>query len=127
MVPKNFFLICLGGCIDIRLTPVRVLLLRRNFNVGLAGTGATWKKPGESRGEPLYGEGLYFADRITKADEYANPFPAGPEGDLLLHSVLICRVVGGRVQHSTKNHVDKEFLRKQVYSGAHHSVLGDRS
>merc|ERR1712216_609725 len=42
-----------------------------NFAVHLAGTGATWKDLGKDKGVPLYGFGLYLAERITKADEYA--------------------------------------------------------
>lgn len=33
----------------------------------MAGTGATWKDSGASKGTPLYGFGFYFAERITKA------------------------------------------------------------
>ena len=38
-----------------------------NFKPTMAGTGATWKDSGASKGTPLYGFGFYFAERITKA------------------------------------------------------------
>ncbi|CAE7440955.1 unnamed protein product [Symbiodinium sp. CCMP2592] len=68
-----------------------------NFRPALAGTGATWKDPGAAKGTPLYGFGFYFAERITKADEYARPLPEDDEHEGLC-SVLICRVVGGRTK-----------------------------
>jgi len=95
-----------------------------NFRVSLAGTGATWKDPEKGKGTPLYGFGIYFAERITKADEYAEPVPEGEDEGL--HNVLVCRVVAGRVNVVTTNAIDKEGLKKDVFQGPFHSVLGDR-
>merc|ERR1712048_121436 len=60
-------------------------ICKDDFAVNLAGSGATWKDPGKNAGTPLYGYGIYLAERITKADEYAKPH--GPDGDL--YSVLV--------------------------------------
>lgn len=95
-----------------------------NFRLALAGTGATWKKNGEAKGNPLYGPGVYLTERITKADEYATP--SRFERDQTLHSVLLCRTIGGRTNVLTKNEIDPLALQKAVFEGPNHSVLGDR-
>merc|ERR1711924_5349 len=41
----------------------------------------------------LYGRGTYFAESITKADEYAKPSPTGE------YAVILCRVIGGYVRY----------------------------
>lgn len=97
----------------------------RNFSLPLAGTGATWRKPGVDRGTPLYGHGLYFAERITKADEYATPETVDAD-DGTLCTVLLCRVLGGRSVLCQENEIDQAALKRQVLHGPHHSVLGDR-
>ncbi|CAE8716894.1 unnamed protein product [Polarella glacialis] len=95
-----------------------------NFSLELVGSGATWA--GEGRG-PLYGPGVYLAERITKADEYAVGRPTSSEpGGLPIFSVLLCRVVGGCPKVVTTNEIDPAALRGEVLSGLHHSVLGDR-
>mmetsp|Transcript_84422 Transcript_84422/g.261198 ORF Transcript_84422/g.261198 Transcript_84422/m.261198 type:complete len:476 (+) Transcript_84422:62-1489(+) len=91
-----------------------------NFAVNLAGTGATWKRPGSGKGQPLYGYGIYLAERVTKADEYAKA-----EGDDLC-SMLLCRVVGGRARIITANHVSLDLLHQDITSGMWDSVIGDR-
>lgn len=96
-----------------------------NFRPALAGTGATWKDPGAAKGTPLYGFGFYFAERITKADEYARPLPEDDEQEGLC-SVLICRVVGGRTKVVTNNDINVDGLRGSVFDGPYHSVFGDR-
>mmetsp|Transcript_7807 Transcript_7807/g.17142 ORF Transcript_7807/g.17142 Transcript_7807/m.17142 type:complete len:612 (-) Transcript_7807:67-1902(-) len=96
-----------------------------NFRLAMAGTGATWKEPGKPTGQPLYGYGVYFAERITKADEYSLPAPKGEE-DAGLYAVLLCRVLGGRVNVVESNEIEVEKLRKSVFDGPCHSVLGDR-
>lgn len=95
-----------------------------NFSVALAGSGATWKHAGEGKGMPLYGNGIYLAERITKADEYAKP--EGPNKDHFC--ALVCRVVGGRSRVVTKNlnPGDVGSLQQDVASGACHSVVADR-
>merc|ERR1719422_1458235 len=44
-----------------------------NFRLSMAGTGATWKDGSKALGTPLYGFGVYLAERVTKADEYCEP------------------------------------------------------
>jgi len=95
-----------------------------NFALDRAGTGSTWKDPGQQKGTPPYGFGIYFAERITKADEYAAPSPSGD--DTGLHSVLVCRVAAGRTLRITTNDIDAQCLRHEVFATPFHSVLGDR-
>jgi len=96
-----------------------------NFQLNHSGTGATWRRSGEDRGMPLYGYGIYFGERITKADEYAEPVPAGyPEAGL--HCAVIGRVVGGRCREVTESHLEVDELRKDVFQGPYDSILGDR-
>jgi len=100
-------------------------ICRNNFRISLAGSGATWKDNGSYKGTPLYGHGVYFADRITKADEYSDMVEAGRRF-AGCHTVLVCRVLGGRVQYCDTNEIDPVSLQKQVISGPFHSVFGDR-
>merc|ERR1711862_1075088 len=96
-----------------------------NFRPALAGSGATWKDPGKDKGVPLYGFGIYLAEHITKADEYARPI-ADAELGVDLCAVLVVKCVAGNVNVVTSNDIDTAQLRKNVFSGPHHSVLGDR-
>jgi hypothetical protein len=102
-----------------------------NFRTDLAGAGATWKDKGKAVGTPLYGFGIYFAERITKADEYSTEVddddgivPEDAEGEFF--TVLLCRVVGGRTNVVTTNEIEREKLRSDVFDGPYHSVFGDR-
>mmetsp|Transcript_131940 Transcript_131940/g.329079 ORF Transcript_131940/g.329079 Transcript_131940/m.329079 type:complete len:519 (-) Transcript_131940:41-1597(-) len=96
-----------------------------NFRPALAGSGATWKGEGEEKGAPLYGFGVYFAEKITKADEYARQaFDAELLSDV--HAVLVVRCIGGRTNVVTTNDIDAESLRRDIFDGPNHSVLGDR-
>lgn len=95
------------------------------FKPSLAGTGCTWKDDGAKKGVPLYGDGIYFAESITKADEYSEMVEAGQPFSGC-HSVLVCRVLGGRVQYCDTDQIDPPVLQKQVISGPFHSVFGDR-
>jgi len=106
-----------------------------NFRLALAGKGATWKDPGKDFGIPLYGYGVYLAERITKADEYSEKLPpegldADPvisaEADQELFTVLLCRVLGGRTNVVTTNEIEVDKLRKDVFEGSYNSVFGDR-
>jgi len=99
-------------------------ICENNFSLSLAGSGATWKVPGSSAGTSLYGPGFYLAERITKADEYTQS-ASGPTGDPV-HCVLLCRALGGRVCVCEDNEIDPEALRRQVFNGPYHVVLGDR-
>jgi len=69
----------------------------------------------------LYGRGVYFADSITKADEYAKPNEAGE------YAVLICRVLGGRVRYVDDSEPpDPEDLVRSCIEGPYDCILGDR-
>ncbi|CAE7028743.1 unnamed protein product [Symbiodinium natans] len=86
----------------------------------------------------LYGRGTYFAESITKADEYAKPDDDG------LCCVLVCRIAAGTVLyndearfaesgHALKLTVlqaqvtpDADKLQSSCISGEYHSILGDR-
>jgi len=96
-----------------------------NFRPNLVGTGATRREPGKEKGVPLYGSGVYAAERITKADEYSKPiFDSGLGTEL--YTVLVLRCIGGRVKVSHSNGMDEEQLHKDVHNGSYHSVVGDR-
>lgn len=95
----------------------------QNFRLNLAGTGATWKEAGKGKGVPLYGFGLYMAERITKADEYSKSGEKEYEG---IFQVILCRVAGGRTNIVQDNEINREKLSELVFDGPHHSVLGDR-
>merc|ERR1712183_1026572 len=102
-------------------------ILGSNFRLALSGSGATWKAPGEDKGTPLYGFGIYLAERVTKADEYSKPLKqdelvslAGAEvaekfKDLELYCLLVVRCVGGRIIACTTNEFDKEKLKSSVF------------
>lgn len=100
-------------------------ICEKNFQLSLAGTGATWKTPGKSTGKSLYGPGVYLAERITKADEYAQGVP-GDAGAPQVFSILLCRALAGRVCVCEDNEIDPDALRQQVLDGPYHCVLGDR-
>jgi hypothetical protein len=100
-------------------------ICERNFAVEMAGSGATWKESGKDKGVPLYGFGIYLAERSTKADEYAVAIPEG-ERYAGMFTMIVCRVVGGRTNLVTSNAIDTEKLRTDVFDGPYHSVLGDR-
>lgn len=106
-----------------------------NFRLALAGSGATWKDAGKETGMPLYGFGIYLAERITKADEYSSPLPPETEqtppviprdGDGEVFTTLLCRVMGGRTNLITTNEIEVDKLRKDVFEGSYNSVFGDR-
>mmetsp|Transcript_167379 Transcript_167379/g.296361 ORF Transcript_167379/g.296361 Transcript_167379/m.296361 type:complete len:517 (+) Transcript_167379:83-1633(+) len=82
-------------------------------------TGFTTKTAGSATGT-LYGKGIYFAESITKADEYAR------EDDQGICCALVCRVVGGRVLYNHEAIPNAKKLQSAVHSGAYDSVLGDR-
>lgn len=69
----------------------------------------------------LYGKGTYFAESITKADEYAKVDDT--DG---LCCVLVCRVVGGHVLYNDEVTPDPDELQNRCISGEHHSIIGDR-
>lgn len=97
-----------------------------NFRLKLAGTGATWKTAGMESGQPLYGYGVYLAERSTKADEYAEAIHGGLPSDEGCYAMLVCRVVGGLCRVVDTNEFNADDLRKDILDGPYHSVLGDR-
>lgn len=97
-----------------------------NFRLKMAGSGATWKEKGKEAGTPLYGFGVYCAESATKADEYSSVIEKGLPADIGCCTLLVCRVVGGLCRVVDTNEFDTEELRRDVFDGPHHSVLGDR-
>lgn len=85
-------------------------IMKDDFRVSLAGANTG----------TLYGRGLYFAESITKADEYAKPDEKGN------FAVLLCRVIGGIVNYCDEAEPDPEKLVQSCISGSFNSVLGDR-
>ena len=56
----------------------------------------------------MYGNGVYFAESITKADEYARPDDKG------VCTVLLCRIIGGRVHYNDEVDPDPQALQDSV-------------
>ncbi|CAE8616654.1 unnamed protein product [Polarella glacialis] len=83
-----------------------------DFSLRFAGSGAG----------SMYGEGLYFAESCTKADEYSQAEPGGHyEGT---HALLLCRACLGKFYYVT----DRDPGAKQkVESGEFDSTVGDRA
>ena len=73
------------------------------------------KTAGSSTGT-LYGNGLYFAESITKADEYAKADESG------LFRVILCRVTGGNVLYNDEVDPDAEDLRNKCLYGTFHCL-----
>lgn len=86
----------------------------------LSGTGDFVISLAGSATGTLYGRGTYFAESITKADEYAQ---ADEDG---LCCVLVCKVAAGHVLYNNEVTPDAEKLQQSCISGEHHSILGDR-
>jgi len=86
----------------------------------ICGGDFTMKLAGSATGT-LYGRGTYFAESITKADEYAKV------GEENMCCALICRVVGGRVRYTDEVTPDADELQNSVtVRGEYDCVLGDR-
>merc|ERR1712190_66224 len=73
---------------------------------------------GRSTGK-LFGQGVCFAESITKADEYAT------EEDGCC-TVLLCRVLGGRVRYCEEKNPDAARLVADCANGPYNCILGDR-
>jgi len=69
---------------------------------------------------------VYLAERITKADEYAEVIEKGLPSDIGCCAVLVCRCVGGLSRLVDTNEFDTEELKRDVFAGPYHSVFGDR-
>merc|ERR1712217_119002 len=65
--------------------------------------------------------GVYFAESVTKADEYAE---ANSDGEYV---VLLCRTLGGHVRYSDEVSPDAESLLRDCTEGNYNCVLGDRA
>jgi len=87
-----------------------VNICENDFKIGLAGgnTGT------------LYGRGTYFAESITKADEYSKPNEQGE------HVVLLCKVLGGRVNYTDALAPHPEALVRSCVEGPYDCIMGDR-
>jgi len=81
----------------------------RDFSFRLAGT---------STGS-LYGGGTYLAESFTKADEYARE-------DDVSFTVLVCRVLGGRVLYCDDKTPDANKLMRECTEGVYDCIIGDR-
>jgi len=83
------------------------------------------KLAGSHRGT-LYGAGLYFAERSSKADEYAEDDKSGIYRGL--YAMLLCRVTLGRSLYTDEGRPDGRLLRDACTRPdcEYHSVLGDR-
>eukprot|EP00928_Gymnodinium_smaydae_P030338 TRINITY_DN22597_c0_g1_i1.p1 TRINITY_DN22597_c0_g1~~TRINITY_DN22597_c0_g1_i1.p1 ORF type:complete len:953 (-),score=115.99 TRINITY_DN22597_c0_g1_i1:122-2908(-) len=69
----------------------------------------------------LYGKGTYFAESVTKSDEYSSE--SSKSGTCVL---LLCRVLGGRVKYTAERKPDPEELVSACIEGPFDSVMGDR-
>lgn len=67
----------------------------------------------------LYGRGAYLAESITKADEYA-------KDEKSCFTVMLCRVLGGRVKYTDERTPDPEKLTEACVQGPYDCILGDR-
>jgi len=78
-----------------------------------------------SRRGTLYGQGLYFAESSSKADEYATDDGGTYKG---LYAMLLCRVTLGKNYYTDEVNVDTKMLEDMCRGpkATHHSVLGDR-
>jgi len=85
-------------------------ICRQDFKISFAG-GSTGT---------LYGKGIYLAESITKADEYAKPGASGH------FTVLLCRTLGGNVRYTDEVEPDAEELVRDCIEGPYGCVLGDR-
>lgn len=78
------------------------------FNLAGRGTGA------------LYGPGCYFAESITKADEYTKEEEDGSR------TVLLCRALGGRVRYRDERRPNASQLTSDCVEGRYDCIIGDR-
>lgn len=94
-------------------------ITKHDFRLRLAGSGAGM----------LYGPGVYLAQNPTKSDEYCTPDADG------LFTMLLCRVLLGRIKYTAETHPDTsklEIMAKSIPTaggknlGFYQSVLGDR-
>jgi len=84
----------------------------------ICGHDFTMRLAGSATGT-LYGRGTYLAESITKADEYSREENG-------LFTVIICRVLGGRVRYCDERTPDAEGLMAECTEGVYDCILGDR-
>jgi len=72
----------------------------------------------------LFGAGIYFAESISKSDEYVQG-RRGPDGKEEF-PLLICRVCLGYTYYCDERHPDRRKLERRCLSENWHSVIGDR-
>mmetsp|Transcript_42979 Transcript_42979/g.79918 ORF Transcript_42979/g.79918 Transcript_42979/m.79918 type:complete len:809 (-) Transcript_42979:72-2498(-) len=100
-------------------------ICRSGFSMKCLGLGAV----GDSKSKlGLYGNGSYFTDSITKADEYARGRCEDDDEFAGCRTLLIVRVVGGRHWYTDKEvkEEDKPEFAKRVLMGHYTSTVGDR-
>jgi len=71
----------------------------------------------------LFGAGIYFAESVSKSDEYVQ---GKRENGMEVFPLLICRVTLGNVNYCDVRAPDKRALEASCLSDKWHSVLGDR-
>merc|ERR1712091_544999 len=96
-------------------------IAREGFTMRKRGKGGTTGSGG------LYGEGLYCAESITKADEYARGRVCSGafQG---CRAAAVVRVLGGRYFYTDEDvsDVDKSAFAKRVLEQQYDSTIGDR-
>jgi ankyrin repeat protein len=97
-------------------------IARTGFTMAKLGSGGT------TGGGGLYGNGTYFADSITKADEYARRKVEEKGVFKGCRAVALVRVLGGRHYYTDKDvtEAQKPQFEKRVLEGHYHSTVGDR-
>lgn len=96
-------------------------ICRENFSLDKVGCGAAGGVMGNSSKRALYGHGYYFAERITKGDEYSSA-----EHGSNHFTMLVCRVAGGKAFVCQEDDMKDPEVDKEVTLGPHHSIIGDR-
>merc|ERR1719356_1542895 len=100
-------------------------ICRSGFTMKTLGLGAT----GDSKSKlGLYGNGTYFTDCITKADEYARARVEDGEEFEGCRTLLLVRVVGGRHWYTDQEVMeeDKPEFARRVLEDHYDSTVGDR-
>eukprot|EP00401_Gymnodinium_catenatum_P075126 CAMPEP_0117514204 /NCGR_PEP_ID=MMETSP0784-20121206/29949_1 /TAXON_ID=39447 /ORGANISM="" /LENGTH=580 /DNA_ID=CAMNT_0005309993 /DNA_START=105 /DNA_END=1847 /DNA_ORIENTATION=- len=88
------------------------MICRTDFKYTLAGSATG----------TLYGRGSYLAEAITKADEYSS----ADESTDGCFTVLLCRVLGGRVRYCDQRVPHPDQLTADCVEGPYDCILGDR-
>jgi len=71
----------------------------------------------------LFGAGVYFAESVSKSDEYVR---GGRFGGQEVFPLLLCRVSLGYVYYCDDPHPNKASLVERCLRREWHSVIGDR-